>query len=232
LNRTPLEPVLLYLDTSSDICSVAVSRGSELLGSAEDIGSMRRHASLLPGMLGSLMANVGLSIHDLHGVVYSSGPGSYTGLRVGVSTAQGLCFAKNIPLISVSTLCALAYAAKSVGPIDQIIPVIDAGRQEVYYAVYDAEYNEIEAPSSWILSVGEGNWAAVSSGNYHVVGDGVEKVKALFDANPRYRFGTSKILAEYMVRPAQKKWKDKSFENLARTAPDYVKAPNYLKGKK
>ena len=130
------KPVILLIETATEACSVALSRGTEIIAE-KVITEPKRHAALLAPFIKEVTAKTGLSISDCSAVAVSEGPGSYTGLRVGVSTAKGLCFGAGIPLLSVGTLQILAM--QGIGKAETIIPMIDARRMEVYSAVFNGE---------------------------------------------------------------------------------------------
>lgn len=141
-------PVLLSLETSTDVCSVAVHRDDALLAIAE-VHINQAHASRLALLINQVMNVAGVAMSGLTGVAVSSGPGSYTGLRIGTSTAKGLCFALGVPLLSAGTLDVMARQMMSVSIKDVLLgPMIDARRMEVYCALYNSEGNrlsEVEA---------------------------------------------------------------------------------------
>lgn len=135
---------ILSLETSAKVCSVAVHDDTRLLTSAE-IHVEQSHASKLAPLIDDLIKFSGLDFSDLNAVAISSGPGSYTGLRIGVSMAKGLCFSLNIPLISVSTLELLAIQMKrNVDKNTLLCPMIDARRMEVYCMVVNTELREVQ----------------------------------------------------------------------------------------
>lgn len=130
-------PVLLSLETSTDVCSVAVHNGGRLLAISE-VHMGQAHASKLGSLVKQVMGIADVSMKDLDGVAVSAGPGSYTGLRIGTSTAKGLCYALGIPLYSVGTLDTMAaHMSGVVGQEAILCPMIDARRMEVYCALYD-----------------------------------------------------------------------------------------------
>ncbi|GAB3725030.1 tRNA (adenosine(37)-N6)-threonylcarbamoyltransferase complex dimerization subunit type 1 TsaB [Hymenobacter agri] len=147
--------ILLSLETSSPVCSVALHRVADgtLVGQSE-LRLDKSHSTHLTVLIEQLMANTGHALADLAAVAVSDGPGSYTGLRIGGAAAKGLCFALDIPLVAVSTLRALAVqvAAVTARP-DKFLycPMLDARRQEVYAALYTHDGQEVLAPTPLIL---------------------------------------------------------------------------------
>lgn len=130
-------PVLLSLETSTDVCSVAIHRGNTLLATAE-VHMGQAHASKLAPLIEQVARMADVDMAAIQAVAVAAGPGSYTGLRIGTSTAKGLCYALGIPLISVGTLDVMAEAMHRLVLDDSLIcPMIDARRMEVYCALYD-----------------------------------------------------------------------------------------------
>ncbi|MET4074682.1 tRNA (adenosine(37)-N6)-threonylcarbamoyltransferase complex dimerization subunit type 1 TsaB [Hymenobacter sp. UYCo722] len=150
-----MQTLLLSLETSSPVCSVALHRLADgsLVGQSE-LRLDKSHSTHLTVLIEQLLANTGHQLADLAAVAVSDGPGSYTGLRIGAAAAKGLCFALDIPLVAVSTLKALAaqVAAGTARPENFLFcPMLDARRQEVYAAIYAPEGQEVLAPTPFIL---------------------------------------------------------------------------------
>ncbi|RZK29411.1 MAG: tRNA (adenosine(37)-N6)-threonylcarbamoyltransferase complex dimerization subunit type 1 TsaB [Hymenobacter sp.] len=147
--------LLLSLETSSPICSIALHKVEDgrLLGQSE-LRLEKSHSTHLTVLIEQLLANTGHTLRDLAAVAVSDGPGSYTGLRIGAAAAKGLCFALDIPLLAVGTLHALAHQVASRTPRAAswlYCPMLDARRQEVYTALYQADGQEIVAPNNLVL---------------------------------------------------------------------------------
>ena len=147
--------LLLSLETSSSVCSVALHRITDgsLIGQSE-LRLDKSHSTHLTVLIEQLLKNTGYQLADLAAVAVSDGPGSYTGLRIGAAAAKGLCFALDIPLVAVSTLRALAaqVAAGTARPEDYLFcPMLDARRMEVYAALYTHDGQEVLAPTPLIL---------------------------------------------------------------------------------
>jgi tRNA threonylcarbamoyladenosine biosynthesis protein TsaB len=135
--------LLLSLETSTKICSVAVHFNSDLISSTE-LHIEQSHASRLAPLIEATLKVAGVERSQLNAVVVSSGPGSYTGLRIGVSTAKGLCYALRIPLIAVNTLDLMAYEVSRLNNTNTLLcPMIDARRMEVYCKVTDNDLKEV-----------------------------------------------------------------------------------------
>ena len=135
--------IILCIETSTDVCSVCISDGKRLLAIRET-GRSYSHNEVIAVFIDECVKEANMQIRDLEAVSISRGPGSYTALRIGTSTAKGICYALDIPLITVDTLKALALSVTDiVKPNGVIIPMIDARRDEVYAAVYDSSFKEL-----------------------------------------------------------------------------------------
>ena len=133
--------MILLIETATNVCSVALTIDGEILAMRED-PPPASHASRITLMIGECLREANAQLTDLKAIAVSRGPGSYTGLRVGTATAKGLCYALNIPLIAVDTLEALARASHSTDHPDSLyFPMIDARRNEVWMAAYDARFD-------------------------------------------------------------------------------------------
>ena len=162
-------------------------------------------------------------------VCISEGPGSYTGLRIGVSTAKGLCFALHKPLIAVSTLQAMAWGAKEQFPdVDWYCPLIDARRMEVYCAVFDNELQIIEPIQNKIITT-ETFKEIIEKQSIVFSGNGLDKCKDVLWQHPNRFFADTKISARYLIALAHKKYEQQLFEDLAYFEPFYLK--EFIAGK-
>lgn len=224
-----VEGLILHIDTSTDICSVALSFNSLLLSSYADESMDRRHAALLPLMLKDLLHKSAKTLQQVSAIAYSQGPGSYTGLRVGLSSAKAICMAMELPLIAVSTLHALAHSVLKATDYDFIVSMIDAGRNEVYHAVYDNQYKLVSAPEPLILGEYSFEELAANGKKIILVGDGSIKAKAILKPSGSVFYGCEKMLAQHMIIPATNKFLTSDFENLAYSVPFYLKSPQYKK---
>ena len=150
-----MNPTILYIETATDVCSVALSKGSEIIGLKEEAGGNNHAKHLLP-FVDEVLKQAGVSMTEINGVAVSIGPGSYTGLRIGVSTAKGIAYTADIPVMAVSTLESIAQGAKMLWSgtsteTMQIIPMIDARRMEVFTTRYDFDMNPLEEVASKII---------------------------------------------------------------------------------
>lgn len=143
--------LLLHLETSTKVCSVALSRQGNLIALKESVDDEYAHGEKLTLYMQHVLDEVGITLNDLSAVSVASGPGSYTGLRIGVSTAKGLCYALGIPLISVNSLVSLAAIGKEKYPGKRLCPLIDARRMEVFSAIYDEALHEMKPISADII---------------------------------------------------------------------------------
>lgn len=221
-------PLLLHIETSTDVCSVGISRGGQLIGHALDKVA-KRHAALLPLMIEEVRKQSGIRLDALDAVCYSKGPGSYTGLRVGLSTAKGICFALDKPLIGISTLLVMSYGVEGLTPDGILIPMIDARRDEVYMEVYTADREVLEESSPLILTRDSFIQYIREGRQVYLCGNGAIKARELLDASEFLHFGGFEIDARYMITPAINCFLNRRYENLAYAVPEYLKAPAYKK---
>ena len=211
-------PILLMLETSTECCSAAIARGTEKIVEVRTETS-KQHASQLAPFIQELLKKEGLKVSDCDAVAVSEGPGSYTGLRVGVSTAKGLCFGSGKPLISVGTLRILAMQGR--GKADIIVPMIDARRMEVYSAVFDSQGNEIRATEATILD--ENSFAdLLKEHTVLFIGDGAAKFSTVCKS-PNASFEQCFPLASAMAEPAIEAYNKKEFKDVAYFEPFYLK---------
>ncbi len=212
--------IILNLETTTKNCSVAVSVDGELLELKEINEGSYAHAEFLNPFIDEILQTAGLKFSDISAVAISKGPGSYTGLRIGVSAAKGLCFALDIPLIAIETL---EIIAKSI-QISQgfIVPMLDARRMEVYRAIYDAQYNVIH-PTDAVIITSDTFDALLEMGEVHFVGDAVEKVKPLI-GHPNAVFHENTFpSAQDLCVPAYQRFLENAFEDVAYFEPYYLK---------
>ena len=142
--------LILSLETSTKICSVAITDGDKLLALKEE-GGAYSHSEKLTLFIQDIMAEANLKLEDMDAIAVSKGPGSYTGLRIGVSAAKGLCYALNKPLIAVDTLQAMALGMAENYQSDLYCSMIDARRMEVYTALYNSDNSNVEPVSAKII---------------------------------------------------------------------------------
>lgn len=217
----------LLIETATDTCSAAISEGDNILVS-KLLEEPKSQASKLAPMIQDCLNEAGIALNDCSAVAVSKGPGSYTGLRVGVSTAKGLCFGAGIPLIGIDTLEIIAReAAKTVqtGEGTIIIPMIDARRMEVYTAVYDHTFKPLSETAPKILD--ENSFAEEMEMASAVIfaGNGAAKFESCL--NGKYKdkcvFVPCPPTAASMAVPALDAWNRKRLEDVAYFEPFYLK---------
>ncbi|RYE13429.1 MAG: tRNA (adenosine(37)-N6)-threonylcarbamoyltransferase complex dimerization subunit type 1 TsaB, partial [Sphingobacteriales bacterium] len=167
--------IILQIETSTIVCSVALSVNGETM-LFKEASERNMHASNLTLFIDALMQRYGITYNELDAIAVAKGPGSYTGLRIGVSTAKGICYAVEKPLIAVGTLQLMAngYMALNGRYKGLICPMIDARRMEVFTALYDQDLNEISPAEAKIIY--DGSYGAIlSDQRISFIGDGAEK---------------------------------------------------------
>ncbi len=209
----------LLIETSSPVCSVSIANEDGIITIYENNLELK-HAALAPQYVHELLVK-----YAPDAVALSAGPGSYTGLRIGTSLAKGICFGKNIPLIAVSTLRAMADGMKETNSFSQesiFVPMLDARRMEVYTAAYDYQGNEILPVQPILLN--ETSFEQLQGKTLVFFGSGSEKAKLLFSANKNNQFIKGfQLSSKYLLRQTIKKYKLKQFENLGYFEPYYLK---------
>jgi tRNA threonylcarbamoyladenosine biosynthesis protein TsaB len=211
---------LLHIETATKNCSVALSCDGVLLDFHETHSENFIHGEWLTVFIQELMQRQSLQFSDLSGVSISSGPGSYTGLRIGLSTAKGLCFALNIPLIALSTLSLLTESVRFSYPASFYIPMIDARRMEVFAAVFNASGHLVSEPKPEILDPE----SFFEFEPFLFFGDGAIKAQEIWGQRNVSFIDISFPSAQFQVRQAWEKFKLNQFEDLAYFTPEYVKA--------
>ncbi|SFB55710.1 tRNA (adenosine(37)-N6)-threonylcarbamoyltransferase complex dimerization subunit type 1 TsaB [Algoriphagus aquimarinus] len=222
--------VILSLETSTTICSISLHQNGVLIGE-KSLDVPGAHSEKLMGMIESLLDECQFTIKQVNAVAVSEGPGSYTGLRIGVSVAKGLAFAGDIPLIAISTLKALSYGAKSqVEDFGLIVAMLDARRMEVYREVFDEDLVSVRKLDSEIIDE-ESFSDLLEKGKVYYVGDAVEKVSKVIH-HENAIFLDVAISAEYVGALAFEKFQKGEFADLAYFVPNYLKEFKALQSKK
>ena len=212
--------LILNIETSTTNCSVSLSKEGETLVLKEDYNTNFSHAERLHIYIDDVLKQANLEPSKLDAIAISKGPGSYTGLRIGVSAAKGLCFALDKPLISISTLEALAHQVSIKEGF--IVPMLDARRMEVYSAMFNSQYHQVRETQAQILD--EGSFAEyLKKGEVYFIGNGVEKTKALI-THPNAVFIDNKLpSAKEMGLLGYNKYKINDMEDVAYFEPYYLK---------
>lgn len=224
--------LILILETATKNCSIALTENGTLINSIDFNDGHFSHAEKLHVFIEEVCKKSAKKLNDLDAIAISKGPGSYTGLRIGVSAAKGLCYGLDIPLISLETLDILSrtYAsANEIGEEDRIIPMIDARRMEVYTAVFDAKFNKIKDTEALILKEDSFN-NFLKKSVCHFIGDGAEKAKGLYEKeNAKFEYTVFPSASE-VARLAFNVYQNEAYENIAYFEPYYLK--DFVDGKK
>lgn len=222
---------ILHIDTATPVCSVALSINGTL-SAYRDQNEPNVHASKLTLFIEELLLEAQITINQLNAVSVSKGPGSYTGLRIGVSVAKGICYALDIPLIAVNTLDALAQGfkislAEESNPVNELntlfCPMIDARRMEVYTAIYDVQLKIIEPTAARIIESDSFDYLT----NKHqliMFGDGADKLSDLFSEHASIQIHKGfQNSARYLIPETIKRFNQQQFEDVAYFEPFYLK---------
>ncbi|MEP5256400.1 MAG: tRNA (adenosine(37)-N6)-threonylcarbamoyltransferase complex dimerization subunit type 1 TsaB [Winogradskyella arenosi] len=212
--------LVLNIETATTNCSVSLSKDGETLVLKEDNSLGYSHAETLHLFIDEVFKEANLEPSQIDAVAVSKGPGSYTGLRIGVSSAKGLCFALDKPLIALSTLESLAHQVKAESGF--IVPMLDARRMEVYSAIYTAQFEPHRGIEAEILT--ETSFKALlEQDKVYFVGNGVEKTKSLI-SHPNAVFVEGKLpSANEMSALAELKHKKSDTVDVAYFEPYYLK---------
>jgi len=222
--------LILSIETSEKICSVALSNNYDLLSTLE-ISEEKSHASMLTILIKQLLAEKDTDISMLDAVAVSKGPGSYTGLRIGVSVAKGICYALNIPLISISTLKLLYFRLiyegwlKKMELNDQnllLCPLIDARRMEVYKVYFNVNGDQLGKIEADIIHENSFN-IELQTNKIIFFGSGSEKCKSIIHNQNAYFLENINPNACFMVSYVYDLFVQKEFENYAYFEPFYLK---------
>ena len=219
---------ILNIETSTKACSVALHNNGELIVCREDVTTNFSHSEKLLKFISKLFSDAKLSLSDLDAIAVSMGPGSYTGLRIGVSTAKGLCYGLDIPLISISTLKAMSFGMALEIKADLYCPMIDARRMEVYSAFFDINNTEVRKIQADIID--ENSYKKELEKKVVFFGDGSEKlIEKIKDKNAIF---VSDIhpSAKNMGLLSYQKFTKSLFEDLAYFEPFYLK--DFVAGRK
>jgi len=212
---------ILNLETATTNCSVSIAKEGELMVLKEHNSANFSHAEQLHVFIQEALEEAALQITQLNAIAVSKGPGSYTGLRIGVSAAKGLCFALNIPLISIPTLTSMAIQRKDTDA-SFVIPVLDARRMEVYSTVFNQKNEEVRGTEAEVIN--EDSFEEYEKqGKVLILGSGAEKcLEPLRSKN--IEFDTAIIpSAKEMCSLSYEKYASNNFEDVAYFEPFYLK---------
>jgi tRNA threonylcarbamoyladenosine biosynthesis protein TsaB len=220
--------MIICLETSTAVCSVALCSNNGVIALKESAGG-RSHASQLTPFIEEILKDAGIGVSDLDAVAVSKGPGSYTGLRIGVSTAKGIAYGASIPLLGIETtysmFCGIGDNIKSkygMGVDSLYVPMLDARRMEIYYAVFSADGIRLKEISAEVID--EDSFADIPEKvRILFFGDGAEKCRQVLK-RPNIAFAEEfRISSKYMCVPAMKAFNDHHFEDVAYFEPFYLK---------
>jgi tRNA threonylcarbamoyladenosine biosynthesis protein TsaB len=232
--------LILHIETATQVCSIALSRGGKILGLKES-DAKNSHSSVLTVFMDEVIKTAGVVLSDLDAVAVSKGPGSYTGLRIGVAAAKGLCYALDKPLIGIPTLQAMGCGMRDAGcgigstGLDEnnlphlFCPMIDARRMEVYCAIFDGNGNEIRETRAEIVDENSFN-EYLGKNRIVFAGDGSLKCRPLLNNHPHAVFAENfQTSAKFMISLSEEKYSQMKFEDIAYFEPYYLK--DFIAGK-
>ena len=214
--------LILSIETATKVCSVALHRKGVLIGSQE-LFLEKSHATHLAVMIKQLLSNCQVEMKDLDAVAVSKGPGSYTGLRIGVATAKGLCYALEVPLIGVNTLTAMAYQLENMPlGIDYLCPMLDARRMEVYCQVLNNDLTLVLDTSAMVISdTSFEEWRKL--GKVLFFGNGSDKCREVLNGTSSIFVGGVQPSATTVGEVAYSQYLNQETEDLAYFEPFYLK---------
>ena len=218
--------IILNIDTATELAHVSLSKGGVVLQSVfNDI--QKDHAAFLQPAISQILENTGVLLKDIDAVAVTAGPGSYTGLRVGLASAKGICYALNKPLVLINTLEALTFSLindrnrEDISSDDWLCPMLDARRMEVYTAVYTKELDLVLAPLAMVLE--EDSFAEMLMQKSMIFfGSGAAKWKAICKSNSA-AFREISITPSAFSLLALKYFESGMFADLAMSQPQYLK---------
>ena len=224
--------MILSIETATTMCSVALGRNGKVMA-VKELNRGYTHAENLTVFIREVMNEAKVEFPQLDAIAVSKGPGSYTGLRIGVSAAKGLCYALEKPLIAVGTLYSMFASARDkreFSGAELFCPMIDARRMEVYCAIYDKNGNTVKDVSADIIT--EDSFQSLISGRSIVFfGDGAHKCRSVLGENPSGIFVNDIYpTASAMILLAENRFNEKQFEDVAYFEPFYLK--DFVAGRK
>ena len=220
--------IILCIETSTRNCSVCLFDSNKIISFKENLSEKYSHSEMLTVLIKSMLEEKKISTNDLDAIAVSKGPGSYTGLRIGVSTAKGLCYGLNIPLISISTLHSLAFQGINLVKSNYYCPMIDARRLEVYAAVFDSKANLVRDIQADIVD--DVTYSLFLDKKVVFFGDGSSKCKSLINHKNAIFLDGVYPSAKNMGAIAFNSFISKDYEDLAYFEPFYLK--DFIAGKK
>jgi len=212
---------ILNLETATTNCSVSIAKDGNILAIKEDDTPSYSHSEQLHIFIQEVLKDAQIDISDLDAIAVSKGPGSYTGLRIGVSAAKGLCFSLDVPLIAIATLESMANQIDN-DVADFIIPLLDARRMEVYSTVFDAAHHQVRETKAEIIDENSFH-EYIQKGKVILAGNGAEKCKELLSPKGVQFDLTVVPSAKEMASLSHKKFEVGNFEDVAYFEPYYLK---------
>lgn len=212
---------ILHIETSTKNCSVSIAADGKVLSLKEINNGNYSHAEMLHPLILDSLKESNIKISDIDAVAVGKGPGSYTGLRIGVSAAKGLCFANNLPLLSINSLEILAHT-QQIEKEGYLVPMIDARRMEVYAAIYNTNYESIRDTQADIVT-DKSYLEYLEKGDVYFFGDGAEKCKETITHKNAHFVEGQFPSAEQMALLSYEKYLQKDFEDVAYFEPFYLK---------
>ena len=219
---------ILNIETSTKACSVSINCNGILINCKEIVSSGFSHSEKLLPFISQIIEKSKINMSDLAAVAVSMGPGSFTGLRIGVSTAKGICYALGIPLIAVSTLQAMAFGMTKKLKSDLYCPMIDARRMEVYSAFYDLENNLVRKIQADIIN--ESSYLNFLNKDVVFFGDGSIKIKEIIKHQNATFISDFHPSATFIGDLSYEKFRNSDFVDVAYFEPYYLK--DFVGGKK
>ncbi len=223
---------ILNIDTTTNVCSVALSQNGKLVDFKETADD-RNHSQVLTVFIEQIFKENKITAKDLSAAAISEGPGSYTGLRIGTSVAKGICYANEIPLIAIDTLQSIAVGAKNKVNDNKILfcPMIDARRMEVYFSIFDNNLKKLSETESLVID--ENSFSDKLQKNKIIFcGNGSQKCKELITSDNAVFVDNIITSAKNMIELSYKKFTNKNFVDVAYFTPFYLKSFIAIKSKK
>jgi len=220
--------MIICLETATNICSVALCNSDGVI-SLKESSESKSHASMVTIFIKELLEEKGIRVNDLEAIAVSKGPGSYTGLRIGVSVAKGIAYAASIPVIGIETPFSMFWGMAENLELNKVsatntlfCPMIDARRMEVYYAIYDYSGKTIKNIAAEIIN--EDSFTNIHESQKIIFfGDGAAKCKEFIKRKNIHFADNYRISAAHMHRPVYKAFKDRHYEDVAYFEPLYLK---------
>lgn len=221
--------LLLNIESSTEVCSVTLAQNGNVIQTLENLTG-QNHAMLVTSYIQEIFSTQGIHMNQLDGVAVSGGPGSYTGLRIGVASAKGICYALGIPLIAITSLAAMSHHVIQNSsdydlPRDSDLlfcPMIDARRMEVYTAIYDRSDKMVREIKADIIDQ-YSYLAYLEKGKVAFFGNGADKCRDILSHPNAYFADGVTTSASYMTTLTEKAYEDKNFVDIAYYEPYYLK---------